>query len=60
MQEYFGLYVNLPNANEEEDIHNSIQNAIHDYMRADERELTCDKCGHDRVSVITTFHTLPR
>lgn len=54
-QEYFGLYVNLP-----EDTGHNIQDAISTYMSADERELTCEKCGHDTSSVVTTITSLPR
>ncbi|XP_037778752.1 LOW QUALITY PROTEIN: ubiquitin carboxyl-terminal hydrolase 37-like [Penaeus monodon] len=54
-QEYFGLYVNLP-----EEGRDTIQDAISSYMSADERELKCEKCLHNRSSVVTTVTRLPR
>ncbi|KAK8736718.1 hypothetical protein OTU49_004614 [Cherax quadricarinatus] len=54
-QEYFGLYVNLPEEGQE-----SIQDAISSYMSADERELKCEKCGHTQSSVVTSITSLPR
>lgn len=53
-QEYFGLYVNLP-----ED-QGTIQDAISSYMGADEREMKCEKCGHNQSSVVTSITRLPR
>ncbi|XP_042215439.1 ubiquitin carboxyl-terminal hydrolase 37-like [Homarus americanus] len=53
-QEYFGLYVNLPEGQD------SIQDAISSYMGADERELKCEKCGHNQSSVVTSVTRLPR
>lgn len=54
-QDYFGLYVNLP---EESD--GSIQDALSSCMEEDERELKCESCGHGRASVVTTVTRLPR
>ncbi|ROT61231.1 Ubiquitin carboxyl-terminal hydrolase 37 [Penaeus vannamei] len=54
-QEYFGLYVNLP-----EEGRDTIQDAISSYMSADERELKCEKCLHNQSSVVTTVTRLPR
>ncbi|XP_071519473.1 ubiquitin carboxyl-terminal hydrolase 37-like isoform X1 [Panulirus ornatus] len=54
-QEYFGLYVNLP-----EEGQDTIQNAVSSYMGADERELKCEKCGHNQSSVVTSITRLPR
>ncbi|KAK7076772.1 hypothetical protein SK128_022077 [Halocaridina rubra] len=54
-QEYFGLYVNLPDDNGQ-----TIQDAITTYMDADERDLNCDKCGYNKSSVVTTITRLPR
>ena len=54
-QEYFGLYVNLPEENNE-----SIQDALLTCMGEDERDLKCEKCGHNRSSVVTSITSLPR
>lgn len=54
-QEYFGLYVNLPEENNE-----SIQDALSTCMGEDERDLKCEKCGHNRSSVVTSVTRLPR
>ncbi|MPC65695.1 Ubiquitin carboxyl-terminal hydrolase 37 [Portunus trituberculatus] len=54
-QEYFGLYVNLPEENNE-----SIQDALSTCMGEDERDLKCEKCGHNRSSVMTSITRLPR
>lgn len=54
-QEYFGLYMNLP-----EESQDSIQDAITAYMGADERELKCAKCSHNQSSVVTSITRPPR
>lgn len=54
-QEYFGLYVNLPEEN-----HESIQDALASCMEEDKRELKCEDCGHSHASVVTTVTRLPR
>ncbi|XP_042859733.1 ubiquitin carboxyl-terminal hydrolase 37-like isoform X2 [Penaeus japonicus] len=54
-QEYFGLYVNLPEGGGD-----TIQDAISSYMSADERELKCEKCLHNRSSVVTSVTRVPR
>lgn len=54
-QEYFGLYMNLP-----EESQDSIQDAITAYMGADERELKCTKCSHNQASVVTSVTRPPR
>ncbi|CAL4173051.1 unnamed protein product, partial [Meganyctiphanes norvegica] len=70
-QEYFGLYVNLPeketdDSSFDEDVKltgeglSTIQDAIDAYMSADERELNCEKCGHDKAEVVTSVTSLPR
>ncbi|KAK4319167.1 hypothetical protein Pmani_009869 [Petrolisthes manimaculis] len=54
-QEYFGLYMNLP-----EESQDCIQDAITAYMGADERELKCTKCDHNQSSVVTSVTRPPR
>lgn len=70
-QEYFGLYVNLPEkdtleSSVDEDMKltgnglTTIQDAIDGYLKADERDLNCEKCGHDKAEVVTAATSLPR
>lgn len=47
--------MNLP-----EEGQDTIQNAVSSYMGADERELKCEKCGHNQSSVVTSVTRLPR
>ncbi|XP_068231534.1 ubiquitin carboxyl-terminal hydrolase 37-like [Palaemon carinicauda] len=54
-QSYFGLYVNLPDGGG-----HTLQDAVSSYMGEDERELTCEKCGHGTSSVVTTITSVPR
>lgn len=54
-QSYFGLYVNLPDSGG-----HTLQDAVSSYMGEDERELTCEKCGHGTSSVVTTVTSVPR